>query len=178
MKWRVPPTQGPSRVPDFTAGSLEMSAFLIFASPRGESVSPAMSGTTFDRSRILPWPSMMPGFSRPGAPKRTSFMFPPQRIVEWMVWRRPRLCVGDARAARLRPHESGMLPPRSGPHGEERREATRLEPWPKAPSMPPFFETRPSGAPQDEGSLGAAFWETGHDTILRHRLPAGGNHKC
>src|SRR3954465_2376747 len=77
MKWRVPPTQGPSRVPDFTAGSLEMSAFLIFARPRGESVSPAMSGTTFDRSRILPFLSMMPGFSRPGAPKRTSFMFPP-----------------------------------------------------------------------------------------------------
>src|SRR4051794_1259716 len=76
MKWRVPPTGAPSRVPDFTADSLEMSAFLIFARPRGESVSPAMSGTIFDRSRILPSLSMMPGFSRPGAPKRTSFMFP------------------------------------------------------------------------------------------------------
>src|ERR1041385_7337508 len=74
MKWRMPPTQGPSRVPAFTSGSLEMSLFLILARPLGESVSPAMSGTTFDRSRILPFLSTMPGFSRPGAPKRTSFM--------------------------------------------------------------------------------------------------------
>ena len=74
MKWRVSPTQGPSRVPAFTSGSLERSVFLILARPFGESVSPAMSGTIFDRSRILPLSSTMPGFSRPGAPKRTSFM--------------------------------------------------------------------------------------------------------
>src|SRR6267154_2382387 len=36
------------------------------------------------------------------------------------------------------------------PHGEERREAARLEPWPEARSLRPSFETRPAGAPQDE----------------------------
>jgi error-prone DNA polymerase len=35
------------------------------------------------------------------------------------------------------------------PHGEERREATRLEPWPQTRLLP-SFETPPSAAPQDE----------------------------
>src|SRR5438132_780325 len=65
-KCRVPPTQGPSRVPGFTVGSLERSVLRILFRLLAESVSPAMSGTTFDRSRILPFWSMMPGFSRPG----------------------------------------------------------------------------------------------------------------
>src|SRR5215831_17707176 len=39
-----------------------------------------------------------------------------------------------------------------GPHPEEHRVAMRLEGWPLArPRMLPSFETRPSGAPQDEG---------------------------
>ena len=37
----------------------------------------------------------------------------------------------------------------SEPHGEERRFAARLEPWPRS-SVWPSFETRPSAAPQDE----------------------------
>ena len=55
-------------------GNLSMLAFLIFARPAGESASPSMSFTIFDRSRILPFLSTIPGFSRPAEPKRTSFM--------------------------------------------------------------------------------------------------------
>src|SRR6266700_3787246 len=77
-KWRVPPMQGPSRVPAFTTGSLDRSVRRILARLLSERASPAMSGTTLERSRMRPLSSMMPGFSRPGAPKRTSFMkFPP-----------------------------------------------------------------------------------------------------
>ena len=43
-------------------------AFLILARPPEASISPSMSFTMRDRSRILPSSSMMPGFSRPGAP--------------------------------------------------------------------------------------------------------------
>src|SRR5438445_592963 len=39
---------------------------------------------------------------------------------------------------------------RLGPHGEERRAAARLEPWPQAPRLPPSFETAASRPPQDE----------------------------
>src|SRR6267154_1095734 len=35
------------------------------------------------------------------------------------------------------------------PHGEERREAARHEPWPEARSLRPSFETPPSGAPDE-----------------------------
>src|SRR5213079_1717458 len=86
MKWRVPPTQGPSRVPALTVGSEERSVFLILLRLFGESASPAMSGTTLERSRMRPLSSMMPGFSRPAAPKRTSFMdvFPlGMRLDDW-----------------------------------------------------------------------------------------------
>ena len=47
---------------------------MSFARLFGESASPAMSGTTPERSRMRPSLSIMPGFSLPGAPKRTSFM--------------------------------------------------------------------------------------------------------
>ena len=52
----------------FTGGSRLMLAFLILARPAGDSASPLMSLTILDRSRILPLPSMMPGFSLPAAP--------------------------------------------------------------------------------------------------------------
>src|SRR5262249_27367529 len=39
---------------------------------------PAISGTTFERSRMPPLESMIPGFSRPRGPKRTSFMDSPR----------------------------------------------------------------------------------------------------
>src|SRR5690606_4773819 len=42
--------------------------------PVRPSTSPAMSGTTPERSRTLPSASINPGFSAPAAPKRTSFM--------------------------------------------------------------------------------------------------------
>jgi len=37
------------------------------------------------------------------------------------------------------------------PHGEERAEGARLEPWPHAPGPPSSFETAASPPPQDEG---------------------------
>src|SRR5712691_7339446 len=74
MKCRVPPTGGPSRGLPETRGSFSILAFLILARPAAESVSPEMSGTIFDRLRMWPSLSTMPGFSRPGGPKRTSFM--------------------------------------------------------------------------------------------------------
>ena len=42
-----------------------MLAFLILARPAGDSASALMSFTTLDRSRILPFLSMIPGFSLP-----------------------------------------------------------------------------------------------------------------
>ncbi len=74
MKCRVPPTGGPSRGLPGTRGSFSIFAFLILARPAGEIVSPVMSGTILERLRMWPSLSTMPGFSRPGGPKRTSFM--------------------------------------------------------------------------------------------------------
>src|ERR1700716_1767186 len=74
MKLPTRPTQGPIRGLPFTTGSRPRAAFLILARPLGDKVSPERSGTTLERSRMCPSASMMPGFSRPGAPKRTSFM--------------------------------------------------------------------------------------------------------
>jgi hypothetical protein len=51
-----------------TTFSFLMSTFLILAKPLDESVSPEMSGTMWERSRILPSVSTMPGFSRPAGP--------------------------------------------------------------------------------------------------------------
>src|SRR5256885_1486579 len=74
MKLPTRPTQGPMRGLPLTTGSLPAAAFLILASPDGDSASPARSGTTLERSRIWPSASRIPGFSRPGGPKRNSFM--------------------------------------------------------------------------------------------------------
>src|SRR3954451_10380259 len=74
MKLPTRPTQGPIRGLPFTTGSRPRAAFLILASPLGDKASPERSGTILERSRMCPSASMMPGFSRPGAPKRTSFM--------------------------------------------------------------------------------------------------------
>src|SRR5258706_16435861 len=74
MKLPTRPTQGPIRGLPFTTGSRPRAAFLILARPLGDKASPVRSGTTLERSRMCPSASMMPGFSRPGAPKRTSFM--------------------------------------------------------------------------------------------------------
>ena len=74
MKLPTLPTQAPSRGLPFTRGSLSIGALRILARPLGDSASPAMSGTTFERSRMRPLASMIPGFSRPRGPKRTSFM--------------------------------------------------------------------------------------------------------
>ena len=59
------PTQAPRRGLPRTSGSLSIGALRILASPLGDSASPAMSGTTCERSRIAPLASMIPGFSRP-----------------------------------------------------------------------------------------------------------------
>src|SRR6266851_2586666 len=74
MKLPTRPTQGPMRGLPLTTGSLPAAAFLILARPDGDSASPARSGTTLERSRIRPSASRIPGFSRPGGPKRNSFM--------------------------------------------------------------------------------------------------------
>ena len=68
MKFDGRAMQAPSRGLPFTSGSLSILAFLILARPAGDSASPSMSLTSFDRSRILPLLSMMPGFSRPAGP--------------------------------------------------------------------------------------------------------------
>src|SRR5258707_590842 len=79
------------------------------------------------------------------------------------------------------------------PHGEERRAATRLEPWQPARWPPSSFETRPLGAPQDEDGTNAscaaslhlcaqtpAHLGAGHDLALdRARMAAElGNHEA
>src|SRR5712691_3666264 len=74
MKLPTAPTQAPSRGLPFTSGSLSTAALRILASPLGESASPSISGTSLERSRMRPLSSMIPGFSRPSGPKRTSFM--------------------------------------------------------------------------------------------------------
>src|SRR6185437_8843273 len=73
-KFRTLPTQGPSRGLPATGFMRLRLSFLILASPPDASIAPSMSFTTFDRSRILPSSPIMPGFSRPAAPYRTSFI--------------------------------------------------------------------------------------------------------
>src|SRR3954469_1179942 len=85
MKFDGRVTQGPIRGLPFTSGSLSRLAFLILARPAGDSASPSMSFTTLDRSRILPFLSMIPGFSLPAVPKRTSFMGSPPYSTMLMV---------------------------------------------------------------------------------------------
>ncbi len=68
MKLPTLPTQGPSRGLPRTTGSAASLALRILASPFGDSASPAMSGTIFDRSRMRPSAPTIPGFSRPGWP--------------------------------------------------------------------------------------------------------------
>src|SRR5258707_10869682 len=46
----------------------------------------------------------------------------------------------------------GIRPLHANPHGEEQCEALRLEPWPQARSLPPWFETPTSSAPHHEAS--------------------------
>src|SRR5689334_13640567 len=74
MKLRTLPTGAPRRTPFGAAGSDLGSTFFKAARLEGESVSPVMSFTWPDRSRMVPSVSQRPGFSAPGAPKRTSFM--------------------------------------------------------------------------------------------------------
>src|SRR5258707_6074697 len=81
MKFDGRVTQGPIRGLPFTSGSLSMLAFLILLRPAGDSASPLMSFTTLDRSRILPFLSIIPGFSLPAVPKRTSFMGSPPSVI-------------------------------------------------------------------------------------------------
>src|SRR6516165_7131195 len=78
MKLPTPPTQAPRRGLPRTSGSLSTAVLRILAMPLGDSASAAISGTTFERSRMPPLESMIPGFSRPRGPKRTSFMDSPQ----------------------------------------------------------------------------------------------------
>src|SRR6266404_7857678 len=86
MAMRLPtsPTQGPRRGLPRTSGSFSIAALRTLASPLGESASPAISGTTFERSRMRPFESMIPGFSPPLGPKRTSFMDSPWGLIA--VW--------------------------------------------------------------------------------------------
>src|SRR5262245_49863737 len=99
MKLSTPPTQAPSRTLPRTSGSLSIALLRILARPLGDSASPAISGTTFERSRMPPLESMIPGFSRPRGPKRTSFMDSPR--AEGAVGIRGKgSCVGCPRRAR------------------------------------------------------------------------------
>src|SRR5262249_11922187 len=82
-----------------TSGSFSIAALRILASPLGESVSPVISGTTFERSRMRPWESMIPGFSRPLGPKRTSFMNSPWGLGLFGAWIMRRLSVRGKKAA-------------------------------------------------------------------------------
>src|SRR5690606_18916809 len=74
MKFRTPPTQAPRRARFGAAGKDSGFTFLIFAIAPAASVAGVMSATTPERSRNTPAWSMMPGFSRPFGPKRTSFI--------------------------------------------------------------------------------------------------------
>src|SRR3984957_18323226 len=78
MKLPTSPTHGPSRGVPRTSGSFSGLSLRNLVSPLGDKAGPAISGTTLERSRTRPWASSMPGFSRPGAPKRTSFI---QRLL-------------------------------------------------------------------------------------------------
>ena len=68
MKLPTPPTQEPMRGLPFTSGSFSGLSLRSLFKPAGDNAAPEMSGTTFDKSRMRPSLSIMPGFSRPGAP--------------------------------------------------------------------------------------------------------------
>src|SRR5215510_256854 len=85
MKLRTLPMQGPSRGLPETGFIRLRFAFLIFATPPEASMAPSISFTMRDRSRTLPSSPMMPGFSRPGAPYRTSFIL--SVLLERSVWK-------------------------------------------------------------------------------------------
>ena len=68
-----------------TRGSDSGLIFFSRARPLAPITSPVMSGTTAERSRILPSLSSMPGFSLPTGPYRRSFISCPPSVVicEW-----------------------------------------------------------------------------------------------
>src|SRR5438309_1005666 len=74
MKLPTPPTQAPSRGLPATSGNFSTGCLRILARLLGESASPVRSGMIDDKSRMRPLASMIPGFSRPRGPKRTSFI--------------------------------------------------------------------------------------------------------
>src|SRR5690242_7864520 len=69
------PTQGPIRGVPFTRGNDVGSSWLNRVIEAGSNASPAMSGTTPDRSRIAPVESRSPGFSCPAEPYLRSLMY-------------------------------------------------------------------------------------------------------
>src|SRR6187399_919571 len=73
MNLPTPPTQAPSRTPAEALGSLAVSSAASFFSESGDRAAPARSGTTPDRSAMLPSASTRPGRPAPTEPKRTSF---------------------------------------------------------------------------------------------------------
>src|SRR5688572_32945495 len=73
MNLPTPATQGPSRVPAGAFGSLAASSDASFRSDSGERAAPERSGTTPDKSPMLPSAPTSPGRSAPAEPKRTSF---------------------------------------------------------------------------------------------------------
>src|SRR5262249_51873205 len=99
MRLPTAPTQGPSRGLPRTSGNFSIAALRILASPLGASVSPVISGTAFGRWRLRPWESMIPGFSRPLGPKRTSFMDSPWGLGLFGAWIMRRLSVRGKKAA-------------------------------------------------------------------------------
>src|SRR5258708_32125959 len=79
MTLPTPATGGPILVPESTSGSASSGISRSLASPAELSVSPAMSCTCADRSRIAPDASSSAGRSLPGSPTRISFMLQPTR---------------------------------------------------------------------------------------------------
>src|SRR5688572_32642020 len=73
MNLPTPPTQAPRRTPTGALGSLVTSTVESFFRDAGSSAVPARSGTTPERSAMLPSASTRPGRSAPAEPKRTSF---------------------------------------------------------------------------------------------------------
>ena len=74
MKLPVAERQEPIRAPLRTAGSFSGLALRILPMAPAAIVAGERSETTLLRSRITPFLSRMPGFSRPFGPKRNSFM--------------------------------------------------------------------------------------------------------
>src|SRR5271166_1217208 len=72
-KLPTPATQGPIRGTPRAAGSDSGLILASRESVRGASVSASMSATTSLRSRTFPASSIIPGFSLPALPYRTSF---------------------------------------------------------------------------------------------------------